>query len=669
MKRARNLFKRFSDWFQPNEAVLLSVLAILLGTGAGLGVWGFKALITWFHGLFFTQLGGWLEPLGAWTVLLLPVLGGLLVGLMMHWLVGEERHQGVAGIMEAVALAGGRLRYARVPVKVLAAALGIGSGASVGPEDPSVQIGANLGSLIGQKLRLSEDRVRALVAAGSAAGIAAAFNAPIAGVFFALEVILGEIGGSAFGAVVIAAVSSAAFTQAVSGAQPAFRVPAYPLQSALEMPLYLLLGLIAGGVSALYIRGLYTARDLFQRLKAPEWIKPAGAGLIVGLVGIFLPQLFGVGYDTIEGILAGREMALGLLLALVLGKIFMTSTSIGGGFQGGVFAPSIFIGAALGGAFGQASRTLLPELGVLSPAFAMVGMAAVLAGAVHAPLTAILLLFEMTNDYRIILPVMLAVAVSLPVSQLLIRDSVYTLALARKGIRLRRGRDVEVLQAITVDEVMQTEFPTLPESASLTEATETLVSTRRHGLPVVDEAGRLVGLLTLQDIDRAKAAGHVDGRVGDYCARELLLAHPDETIGEALRKMSRLDIGRMPVTPRADPTLLLGMLRRNDVIRAYDAALTRRAELRHKAHLVRLGASNPEEVRVLEIEVEAGAPCAGKHVREIAWPAGCVIASLRRGRHVLIPHGETQLRAGDVLIAVINTAAEAEVARICRRAA
>ncbi len=237
--------------FQLSESVILGGLAIMVGLTSGAGVWLFKWLIDQVEWLIFDQLGVTLQPLGGWTVLLLPTLGGLIIGLLGYFFIGEERHHGVAGIMEAVALAGGRLRYKRIPIKTIAAAIAIGSGASVGPEDPSVQLGSNLGSMFGQALHLSDERMRALVAAGAASGIAAAFNAPIAGVFFALEIILGEITGSALGIVVLSGVISSVFTQAVAGPEPAFAIPAYTFNSAWELPLYLGLGLLAGPVAAL----------------------------------------------------------------------------------------------------------------------------------------------------------------------------------------------------------------------------------------------------------------------------------------------------------------------------------------------------------------------------------------------------------------------------------
>lgn len=598
--------------------------------------------------------------------MLIPALGGVVVGLVVHFFIGQERHHGVAGIMEAAALAGGRLRYQRMPAKTVASALSIGAGASVGPEDPSVQIGANLGSMFGQKLHLSDERVRSLVAAGSASGIAAAFNAPIAGVFFALEIILGEISGGAFGIVVLASVISSVFTQAVSGKEPAFHVPAYEFGTPWELPLYLGLGLLAGPIAALYIRLLYIAQDTFHNLNLPRWIKTAIAGLIVGLVGLFLPQIFGVGYETIGDILNGRVISFWLLLALMLGKLFLTPVSIGGGFPGGVFAPSMFVGAALGAAYATGLDWLFPGLNVIPGAFAMVGMAAVLAGSVHAPLTAVILLFEMTNDYRIILPLMFAVVVSMLLSQRLIRDSVYTLGLTRKGIRLERGRDVDVLETITVAEVMQPAPLTLSETDSLDQVTEIFAETHHHGLPVLNARGKLTGILTTQDLSRVQDQDTSSMHVADIYTREIITAYPDETIGQALRGMGGRDIGRMPVVSRSDPRQMVGWLRRSDLLRAYDFALTKRASQRHRIHQVRLGATSGGNVRVTEIQIEAGSHCDGKRVKDISWPPSCLVASLRQGRNVVIPHGETILTAGNILVVVTEGDPEELIAPLCR---
>lgn len=601
-----------------------------------------------------------------WLLFLLPVIGGLLVGLGMHYLIGEERHHGVAGVIEAVALAGGRLRYRRIPLKALLAAISLGSGASAGPEDPSVQIGANVGSFAGAKLHLSEDRVRALVAAGAAAGIASAFNAPIAGVFFALEIILSELSTDAMGAILLASFSSAILTQAIAGPAPAFAVPPYSMQSGWELPLYLLLGLLAGPIAAVYIRLLYFMQDAFRRARLPRWSTPMVAGLGLGLIGLILPQALGVGYPAIEAVLTGAPMTLGLLLLLLSAKLVLTPWSLGSGFVGGVFAPAMYIGAMLGGAFGIAASSLLPGLQMTAAPFAMVGMAAVLSATVRAPLTGILLLFEMTNDYRIVLPLMLAVGGGTYLSERLQRDSVYLLGLARKGIRLQRGRDVEVLEGLAVREVMQPVSTTLTETQTLAEAGEVMVRTRHHGLAVLNAAGHLVGVFTLKDLDEALAGGvPPKAPLSRVLRRRLLVAYPDETVGAALQRMGHADIGRLPVVDRKDAGRLLGMLRRADMIRAYDLALARRAAQRHSLQQERLGAFS--DVAVSEVVVQAGSACDGKCIAEVSWPRGAMIVSLQRGAKLIVPHGGTRLEAGDVL-AIVAQGEQAERARtLCDR--
>ena len=393
-----------------------------VGLASGVSVWVFKRLIDLAHRVAVNGLGAQLGRGAWWLVVLVPVVGGLAVGLLVHFFIGEERHHGVAGIMEAAALAGGRLRYQRTPIKALAAALSIGFGASVGPEDPSVQIGAGLGSMVGQGVRLSDERVRALVAAGAAGGIAAAFNAPIAGVFFALEIILGEISGSALGLVLLAAVISAVFTQAVSGTQPAFRIPAYPFRSAAESAPLPGPGPLGRAVGRPVCAPAVCGSRCFSQLESSTLAQARRSG--PGSWGCWAVAAASHGRRLRSHRADAGRCAAGPrpVVGTAAGQTDPDTHQHWGGFPGGVFAPSLFLGAALGAAYGLLLDQLFPAFQVAPAAFALVGMAAVLAGAVHAPLTAILLLFEMTNDYRIILPLMFAVFVSLAVSQRLQPD-------------------------------------------------------------------------------------------------------------------------------------------------------------------------------------------------------------------------------------------------------
>jgi CIC family chloride channel protein len=638
--------------FPKSMTVITSVLAVLVGLVTGAGIWLFKYLISLVKDLSFTRLGSVLSPLGGWTVALLPVIGGVLVGLLLHYWGGHEKIDGTGRVIQSIRVDGGRLRYKYLPVKTAAAILSIGTGASVGPEDPSVSIGANLGSMLGQWTHLSEERVSILVSAGVAAAIAAAFNAPIAGVFFALEIVLGDITTSSLGMILIASVTSSVFTQWVSGTAPAFQAHYYTFNSGYELVLYAGLGLLAGPISALYVRLLYWTQDLFQKIKLPRWAKTGLAGLAVGLVGIFYPQVFGVGYDTITSILSAAKLTLGVLLILMAAKLVLTPISIAGGFAGGVFAPSLFIGATLGGAFGMVMQTLFPALGISAPAYALVGMAAVLAGAVHAPLTAALLLFEMTSDYRIILPLMISVAVSLLISQKMQGQSMYEIGLARKGFFVKHGKDVDLLASLKVREVMSTNMVVLSDSMNLEDARRVMDEKRFNGAFVENDRNQLVGIITLQDMDRYEIHEGESGTLGEACNRQVEVTYPDETLASALAVMSRLDIGRIPVVLKEAPSHLVGVLRRSDIISAYNLAVERRVQQRHSEQTDRLDAITSDSLEVVDIQIQPQAQIVGKMIKEIAFPRDCIIVSVRRGHKTIVPHGETLLGANDKLVVV-----------------
>jgi len=666
LKVVRSLKNRFQSIIAP-EPVLLGSAAIAVGLFTGIGIWIFKQMISMCQTLMFGTYNHWLKPVANWSVVFLPILGGLIVGLISHFFIGKEKYHGLPGIIEACALSGGKLPYQKMPVRIIASAISIGSGASVGPEDPSVQVGSNIGSMLGQWFHFSEDRVRALVAGGAAAGIASAFNAPVAGVFFALEVLLGELNGSSFAFAAISSVIASVFTQAVSGSQPAFIIPQYSFSSAWELPLYLLLGLIAGPLAATYIRLITFSRNKFHDLNVPDWVKPVIAGFLVGLTGIFLPQILGVGYETIGEILQFTSMPLLLLVALLIAKLIMTPVSIGGGFVGGVFAPSLYLGATLGYMSGEIFRFFLPSLGISSPAFAMVGMAAVLAGTVHAPLTAVLLLFEMTRDYRIILPLMFAVAISFIVSRKIQKDSIYRLPLAQNGLRFEGGRDIEVMEGIAVREVMNTDIQRLKENDPISVATTAFAETRSHGLPVFNRNDELVGMITLQDIEQANSISseQEEKTIGNLCTHDLVVVYPEDSIGTALKRMSVRDIGQLPVVASNQTDHLLGLLRRNDVIRAYEMALVRRNLLRYRAQEIRL--STLSRAKVQEVTVLTGSSCAYKQIKAIKWPRDCVISSIRRGSTGVIPHGDTTLLPQDVLIVVSEGDALQDVNALCQK--
>jgi len=627
---------------------------------------------------FFFQGGASLfeDSLGRWLLILIPVIGGLLGGPVIAFFANEAKGHGVPEVMAAIALRGGRIRPRVVVAKIVASALCIGSGGSAGREGPIVQVGAALGSSLGQWMHLSEGRIRNLVACGASAGIAATFNAPIAGVIFAMEIILGELHLGDLGNVVISSVTAATLARVFLGENPAFAIPSYGMRTPWEVFLYALLGVVAALTAVLFIRMLYWFEDLFDDWKFPAALKPAVGGLLLGLLGFLypiilarigvsaeqarsglplvenIPHVYGAGFDTIEQALLGL-MPLGLLFVLAFLKPLATSFTLGSGNSGGVFAPALFMGASLGGAFGQLVERIAPGLTAGPGAFAAVGMAAVFAGAARAPFTAILIVFEMTNDYRLIVPLMASVIVSLLVAERLHKESIYTLKLARRGIRIRRGRDVDIMQAVRVEEIMMVPPGAVHEDMPVTLLANEFIKTGRHGFPVVDERGELSGVVSLRDYNRAMAHEdlvHGELTVADIATRHLVTVYPDETVGEALRLMAPRDLSRLPVVARDDPHRLLGIVRRNDIVRAYDLGMVRREEARRRAEAT--SAVGESGATFLETSITAESQVVEKTIAELELPRSVVLVSIRRGRQLVIPHGDTRLQAGDVVIAL-----------------
>ncbi|MBS1860413.1 MAG: chloride channel protein [Actinobacteria bacterium] len=430
-------------WDRARGHLPLIGLCLAVGVGAGLGAIGFRYLIEGFTWVFTghtdpSALGHFSNPhlafLGPFVVLVVPVVGGLLYGPLVYRFAPEARGHGVPEVMLAVHSNEGKIR-GRVPVvKSFASAICIGTGGSVGREGPIVQIGSAIGSALGQLSRQAADNTRLLVACGAAGGIAATFNAPIAGVFFALELILRKWDTHSFGYVILAGLVATAVGRVAFGAEAFLTLPSFHLVSDWEYPLYALLGLVAAVVGVVFIRVLYGMEDLADRLwRGPAWLRPAVGGILLGLVLLALPQMYGVGYPVLEGAIGGKYV-LGALLVFLCGKIIATSLTMAIGGSGGVFAPSLFIGAMLGSAYGLGAHGLLPGMTASAGAYGLVGMAAVFAAAGRAPITAVLIVFELTGDYKIILPLMLAVVVATGLSHLLTANSIYTLKLRRRGI-------------------------------------------------------------------------------------------------------------------------------------------------------------------------------------------------------------------------------------------
>ncbi len=602
-----SLLHRFTgvlNRLQPSPESVVLLLAVIIGTSTGMGNVTFHYLIGLIHTWMLKDFMGVISVWGAWTLACVPTLGGLIIGLMR-----AARPDFGPSMSSLIAAAQGiqKISPLRPVTKMVAAAVSIGTGASLGPEGPSVEIGGNIGMLVGQVLQVSRERHRLLLGAGAAAGLAAGFNAPIAGVFFALEVVLGtSFATSAVSVVLLSAVVAALIARIGLGAQPAFALPIYEVRSPLELPLYLGLGLVASFVSLAYIQAIQLARRCFKGEvvglkwlgRLPASIKPVIGGLCVGLAALYAPQIMGVGYETIQAMLQAVEFSVPLLVALLLLKLVMTAISLGSGLVGGIFAPAMFLGATLGTLYGQFLAVIIPD-GMVDiaapPAYAMVGMAAVLAGSAKAPLTAILLLFELTRDYRIVLPLMAAVGLSAWLTEILTFTPPQEPELqVSLDLNLEKNLDREILQQLFVNEAMRQPQLMLLGSMAVLDAAIAFTTAQCRSALVVDDVGQLIGLVTLQDINRSLILLKTESstnlqltqQLATICTRELLSTYPDEILADALDRMGARGLHQLPVVERDNPSRVLGVLEQESIELACNLAATKEVVRQHLASQV-----------------------------------------------------------------------------------
>ena len=590
------------DWLRSTPTGLVA-LALAVGAGAGAGAIVFRYLILGFTYFFtghhdYSAAGraghGYVQGLGFWFVLFVPIVGGLLYGPLIYIFAREARGHGVPEVMLAVSERGGRIRPRVAVVKSLASAICIGSGGSVGREGPIVQIGSALGSTVGQLTRLPESRLRVLVACGAAGGISATFNAPIAGVFFGLELILRDFEAESFGVVVLSSFVANIIGRAAFGSHPFLHLPGFELRSPVEYPLYAGLGLVAALAGVAFIRVLYGLEDRADRLwRGPEWLRPAAGGILLGLLLLALPQLYGVGYPPLEHAIRG-DYALWLLLALLAGKVLATSLTIAIGGSGGVFAPSLFMGAMLGSAYGMGVHHLLPGATGPAGAYGLVGMGAVFAGAARAPITAVIIIVELTGDYRIILPLMFAIALAAGISSVLSHDTIYTLKLSRRGIDIFRGRSANLMQVLRVADAMQPLPVSLAAEMTLNEVIARLGDAPTDGLPVTDGEGHFRGTLSSQQVEEAMRDNALDARAGDL-AQDLPALHAGQNLEQALSALLRARSG-LPVANEngSEP---VGWLTHMDILRAYNSRLQQGVDQAPQQRGARPAHASPEKAR------------------------------------------------------------------------
>jgi len=580
-RRRRNHLRRMvykiMDRFTLDETTTMVIVAALLGVIGGYGAILFRWLVQFFQGFAIGRGEHVVELLAAqpwWRTALMPVVGALIVGPLVHFGAREAKGHGVPEVIGAVVFKNGLIRPVVAAVKILASAVTIAFGGSVGREGPIIQIGAAMSSAVGQWLRFSPQRLRTMIGCGAAAGIAATFNAPIAGAIFALEIILRDFAIVTFSPIIVASVVATAVSRHYLGDSPAFPVPGFSIGGWVELPAYVVLGVLVGLVSIVYVKSLYKTEDWFEKLRFPEPFKPVLGAVPLGLLLVFFPQVWGIGYESMVQALNG-EMVWTYMLVLVVVKLVAVDLTLGSGFSGGIFAPALFLGGMLGGAFGGAIHPWIPN----DPGgFVMVGMAAMVAASTRGPITAILILFEMTGEYAIILPLMLACIVATLVSQGMLKESIFTLKFALEGRSLDYGRESAILKSWHVQDVMEKNPPTICESDTLDRILELFLTGKEYAYYVVNAEGGLVGRISIHDIKdllNEEALGTI------VIAADI--AHPvahtcyrADNLEEVLLLLTRTDEADLPVLHRPGLPALVGVLHRKALFDVYNREVLNR---------------------------------------------------------------------------------------------
>jgi H+/Cl- antiporter ClcA len=559
--------------------LLVSFLAAGIGLVAGIVAFALYKLIGLFTNLFFfhrwsTDFTSAQHNHLGWTVIFIPVIGGLIVGVMAKYGTSKIKGHGIPEAMEAVLFNRSRIAPRVAILKPISAAIAIGTGGPFGAEGPIIQTGGAIGSLVGQAFHTTAVERKVLLACGAAAGMSATFNTPIAGVILAIELLLFEFKSRSFIPLVIASTLATAVHMQLLGLGPMFQVSPMDFAIPRGLPFYLVLGLVCGLAAVGFSKLLYWVEDQFEKLPFDEMWWPAIGALGLGIIGFFVPRVLGVGYDTIGDILNG-QLAWKLLLVVMLAKAIALAVSLGSGTSGGLLAPCFMWSAAMGGIFAMVADHFVPGAHLSPGAFALVAMGAVFAAASRATFTFIIFAFEITRDYNSVLPLMLVSVIADGIAMLLMPDSsIMTEKLARRGLRVHQDYETDVLSQARVADTMEQELPAISAGTTVGVLAARIAQhdpavARHEALLILDDAGKLSGIITRGDLLRAfdkDSSGAMT--VQEAGSTRLVVTHPDELVSEAAAKMLRNDIGRLPVVDRADHRKVVGYLGRGGVMAA-----------------------------------------------------------------------------------------------------
>ena len=556
--------------FFRSEHVVMSIIAVPLGAASAIAVIAFRAAIGGGHlvGFGFSHeyfIRG-VANAPWWQIVLVPTIGGLAVGLFLHWTIGGGRAHGVADVIEGSTRPGETLSMRDGIASAVAAAASIGVGASTGREGPVVHLSATIGAALARRLHLPRSSARTMMGCGAAAAVAASFNAPIAGVFFALEVIMRHHSLRAIAPIVISSVAATIISRARYGNAPAFNLPETFALSMWEFPAFALLGIVAAISAIVFIRAIFLAENIAVRSRAPVWLRPAVAGLAIGGLAVFTPQILGVGYEATDATLR-VDFAFSFLLVLIAAKFVATAISLGFGFGGGVFSPAILLGAMIGGAFGMVAGAIFPQLYSGTAAYAVIGMGALAGAVLGSPMSTILIVFELTADYTLTIAVMIATVVASLLTQQLYSRSFFHAQLARRGLHYADALDDGLLRGLRVADVMEPDCCIIGSNSDVALVRERLYRSAHGDVIVTDANGGFVGTITCA----AFTSG--DAVAANKCASDLIgtpirAVTVADDLQSALTSLQAQKVDHLPVVRRRDAQEVVGVVRENSILRA-----------------------------------------------------------------------------------------------------